>query len=151
LWIAIAGLGGLPGCAAMQSAQQTASGWFGEADGRGEGKPQARYSAAAGVVLHRKPDASSEVVGKLALHEGVLSYQRKDGFAYVTSAKGGLSGWVREQQLIERLPMAAKPVVAAPAGAAEEPAVQEPPAPEEAPEPETPPAEPPEKSIFDPY
>ncbi len=122
LWIAIAGLGlMLSGCAAVRAAQQSVSG---SSAGPAVGKPQLRYSAAAGVTLHRKANATSEIVGKLDLHEGVLRYQRRAGFAYVTSQRSGSSGWVREQQLIERLPEQ---------------------------EPDTPEAPPPEKSIFDPY
>ncbi len=114
-WIAIGGLGlMLSGCAAVRSAQETVGGWFGSADGQAGQKPQARYSAAAGVALYRNPDESSEVVGKLALYEGVLSYRVEGGFAYVTSEKSGRSGWVRERQLIERLPVTKKPVVAPP-------------------------------------
>lgn len=124
-WIAVAGLGlMLSGCAAVRSAQQAVSGSPRTADERGVGKPQERYSAAAGVALHRKADASSEVVGELELHESVLRYQRRAGFAYVASQRSGLAGWVREEQLIARLPE-------------KEPDTTEPP--------------PPEKSIFDPY
>lgn len=142
-WIALAGIGLiLSGCAAVQSGM---TGWFGAPDDRGVGKPHARYSAAAGVALRSKPDESSEVVGKLALHEGVLRYQVEGGFAFVTSQKSGRSGWVRERQLIERLPVATKPAAEAPPSAVEEPAEPGEPPPEEAP------AEPPEKSIFDPY
>jgi hypothetical protein len=108
-------------------------------------RPTALYSAAAGVELHHAPDAASEVVGTLGRHEGVLRYQLEGGFAYVTSEKTGRSGWVREGQLIETLPVAKKApepeAIAAPA--AETPA-------EPAPEPEPPPA-PREKSVFDPY
>jgi hypothetical protein len=124
-WIAVAGLGLMSsGCAAVRSAQQSMSRSPGAADARAAAKPQVRYSAAAGVALYRKADATSDVVGKLDLHESVLRHQRRAGFAYVTSQRSGLAGWVREQQLIERLP-------------AEEAAAPEPP--------------PPEKSIFDPY
>ena len=70
-WVVIAGLVlALSGCAATQ---RTVSGWFGGGDGPSAERPKARYSAAAGVELHRAPDASSEVVGTLALHEGVCA------------------------------------------------------------------------------
>ena len=156
-WIAISGLGlMLSGCAVVRSAEETVSGWFGSADGQSgqvAQKPQARYSAAAGVALYRNPDESSEVVGKLALYEGVLSYRIEGGFAYVTSEKSGRSGWVRERQLIERLPVTKKPVAEPPPPpAAEQPSAQEePPAESEPPATEEPPAKPREKSIFDPY
>ena len=154
----------LSGCAVVRSAEETVSGWFGSADGQAEPsgqvaqKPQARYSAAAGVALYRNPDESSEVVGKLALYEGVLSYRVEGGFAYVTSEKSGRSGWVRERQLIERLPVTKKPVAEPPPPAAEQPSTQEEPSAQEEPRaeseppaPEEPPAKPREKSIFDPY
>ena len=154
-WIAISGLGlMLSGCAAVRSAQETVGGWFGSADEPAAGKPQARYSAAAGVALYRNPDDSSEVVGKLALYEGVLRYRVEGGYAYVTSEKSGRSGWVRDRQLIERLPATKKPAAAtpAPSPSAEEPSAQEePPAESEPPATEEPPAPPREKSIFDPY
>jgi hypothetical protein len=110
-------------------------------------RPSARYSAAAGVALHRSPNAASEVVGTLALHEGVLRYQIEGDYAYVTSEKSGRSGWVRERDLIERLP-APKKTAAAPAEPEPEPEPATEPAP--ATEPEPPPA-PREKSVFDPY
>ncbi len=164
-WVAIAALGALlSGCAATQSATRPASGWFGAGDSASEQKPTARYSAAAGVALHEQPDASSPVLGKLGRHEGVLRYQLENGFAYVTSEKSGRSGWVREGELIERLPAARKAAAAAPR-VAPEPAVapRDPVVPDdpvggdepaealEPSEPGEPPAEAPEKSIFDPY
>ena len=134
-WIALAALGlMLSGCAAARSFQHAVSGSLDTPDGPGMGKPEARYSAAAGVTLHRKPDASSEVVGELALHEGVLRHRREAGFAYVTSKRSGLAGWVRERQLIARLP---------PPSAPDTPETPETETPERPP--------PPEKSIFDPY
>ena len=121
LWIAIAALGlMLSGCAAVRD-RQTASG---SGAGPRVVKPQMRYSAAAGVALHRNADAASEIVGELELHESVLRYKRKAGFAYVTSQQSGLAGWVREKELIESLPAQA---------------------------PDTPEPPPPDKSIFDPY
>jgi hypothetical protein len=139
-WIAIAGLGlVLSSCAVARSVQKSVSASLGVPEARAVGESQARYSAAAGVALHRKPDASSEVVGKLALHESVLRYQRKAGFAYVTAKRSGLAGWVRERQLIERLPASTKRDTSETT-------------PPEIPQPETEsPETPPEKSIFDPY
>ena len=103
------------------------------------------------MQLHREPVASSQVVGELALHEGVLRYQVEGGFAYVKAEKSGRSGWVRERDLIERLPAVPKPIAKTPADRAQpEPAESS--APDEPPDPaEQPPAQPPEKSIFDPY
>ena len=70
----------------------------------------------------------------------------------MTSEKSGRSGWVRERQLIERLPVTKKPVVEPPPPSAEQPSAQEePPAESEPPATEEPPDKPREKSIFDPY
>lgn len=145
VWIAMFGLGlVLSGCAA--------SGWFAASDAPSTDRPKARYSAAAGVALHRAPDASSEVVGTLALHEGVLRYQQDGEFAYVTSDKTGRSGWVRERELIERLPAPKKTAAApAPAPAAAEPSETVEPAEAEEPTEPAPPPAPREKSVFDPY
>lgn len=146
------------GCAAAGSMRKTVSGWLGS-----EATPHAYYAAVARAKLHREPEASSEVVGELALHEGVLSYRVEDGFAYVRAERSGRSGWVRTTELVEQLPPARKPV-GQPArgvepakggetvpGGAPSPAGT---APEAEAEPEDEPAPPepsPEKSIFDPY
>jgi len=135
----------LLGCAAGRSVQQTVTGWFGSTDE--SERPQARYAGTAGVSLYREPKVSAEVVGALGLYEGVLRYRIEDGFAYVKSEKSGRSGWVRDRDLIERLPVAKKKAITQPPSeSAEEPVVQDEPA-----EPSATPDEPPEKSIFDPY
>ena len=145
LFVAVIAGSLLLGCAAGRSVQQTVTGWFDSTEA--SGRPQARYAGAAGVSLYREPKASAEVVGRLGFHEGVLSYQVEDGFAYVKSEKSGRAGWVRERDLIERLPVAKKkPVVEAPGEPPEEPAAQDEPT-----EPDDSPVTPPEKSIFDPY
>lgn len=157
--IAIAALAGvLFGCAATRSVQDTVGGWFGSDPGSSAERPQARYSAAAGVVLRETPDAAAGLVGRLGLHEAVLRYKLENGYAYVKSEKTGHDGWVRERDLIEQLPAPRKPAVAAPAAAPEPPATSEQSATQEAPagateptEPGESPSESPEKSIFDPY
>jgi len=141
--IAVAGLL-LSGCAAARSAQQTVTGWFGAGSAGTPAagpRPQARYAAAAGVQLHRGPDAASEVVGELALHEAVLRDRLASGFAHVKSKASGRAGWVREQELIARLPVEEEAATTASEAAA----------PEAAPSGTDEPPEPPEKSIFDPY
>jgi hypothetical protein len=125
-------------------------GWFG-ATRAAEQRPRAYYSAAARVQLHREPVASSQVVGELALHEGVLRYQVEGGFAYVKAEKSGRSGWVRERDLIERLPAKTQPSTQTQAEQAQ-PEPEELPDQDEPPDPDPqPPAQPREKSIFDPY
>jgi hypothetical protein len=104
--------------------------------------------------LYRAPDASSEVVGELALHEGVLRYQVDGDFAYVKAERSGRSGWLASANLIDSVPRASqpsraeKPATEAPASAPEVVEPAEPPESETA-EPEAP--APPEKSVFDPY
>jgi hypothetical protein len=161
----------LAGCATGRSAQDTASGWFDRVTGKtsaAEAEPRASYAAVARLKLYREPDASSAVVGELALHEGVLRYQDDRGFAYVKARKSGLEGWVREGQLSERLPSTSKPaakassqspaqtpgVSAAPSDSAPTEASPTPPtdAPNEAAPPDpNPDPQAPERSIFDPY
>jgi hypothetical protein len=158
-WIALTALGALlAGCAATQSATRTVTGWFGADEAASPQRPQARYSAVEGVALHEQPDDSSPTLGKLGRHEGVLRYQRENGFAYVTSETSGRSGWVREGELIERLPATRKPAASAPSVAPEPAVAPDDPAGADEPaealeptEPGEPPAEAPEKSIFDPY
>ena len=140
LAVGVAGLM-LLGCASMQSMKQTVSGWFGAAP-----PPRAYYSGVARAKLRREPEASSEVVGELALHEGVLAYQSDDGFVFVRAEKGGRSGWVRSSELIGQLPPERK-ATSEPQKAATPP---EPEAPPPASEPEPEPQQP-EKSVFDPY
>ena len=160
-WIAISGLGlMLSGCAVVRSAgDRERMVWF----WRGRRAVRAGRAEAAGTLFGCRRCGVAErtvlgLVGKLAL-AGVLSYRVEGGFAYVTSEKSGRSGWVRERQLIERLPVMKKPVAEPPPRpAAEQPSTQEEPstqqespAESEPPAPEEPPAPPREKSIFDPY
>jgi hypothetical protein len=138
----------LVGCAAGRSIQQTVSGWLGK-----EATPRAHYVGVARARLHREPEASSEVVGELALHEGVLSYRLENGFAYVRAERSGRSGWMRASDLIDQLPPP-RPRPAAvetsPAPEPEAPSAEAAPPAEPPAEPEPAP-EPPEKSVFDPY
>jgi hypothetical protein len=141
--VAIAAIGvALSGCAAGRSAQKTVTGWFGAGSAGAPAaapRAQTRYAAAAGVQLHRGPDAASEVVGELALHEAVLRDRLANGFAHVKSRASGRVGWVHEQELIARLPVE------------DETATPEEAAPESDPSGTDEPPETPEKSVFDPY
>jgi len=146
----------LLGCGTLRQAQDAVQGWFGRSE-----PPRAYYAGAARAKLYQEPDASSPVVGELALHEGVLGYRVDGGFTYVRAEQSGRSGWVRSEQLIDTLPRARKP---APAAAPQKPASSEAPTPPaeatptetEAPPPEVPeepevPGPEPERSVFDPY
>lgn len=153
----------LSGCATKRSVQELLPDWLGgeEAPAPTAGqRSQTRYSAAAGARLHRAPDASSEVVGALALHESVLRDRVQNGFAHVTSKTSGRSGWVSERLLLTALPRATRSPTAAPSGsgspppaAADDSAPLAPPdAGEQSPSPAAPPdSGAPEKSVFDPY
>lgn len=145
----------LTGCATARSLQETVIGWF-----AAEPKPRALYSRVSGAELHHEADAASEVVGRLALHEGVLAYRVSGDFTYVRGEASKSSGWVKSAELIEQVPRARQPSpvpaqaaapqpeVAPTAPVETEPAQPEPPAePEEPAQPE--PSH--EKSVFDPY
>jgi len=125
------------GCATLT---KTAGGWL----GNGASAPRAYYVGVARAKLYRAPDVSSEVVGELALHDGVLRYEVEGEFSYVKAEQGGRSGWLQSAKLIDDLPRASQTPVSAPDAA--EPTEK----PEsETTEPEAP--HPPEKSVFDPY
>ncbi len=68
------------------------------------------------MTVHSNPTAAAKIVGRLALHEKVSRTQLERGYAYVTSATSGISGWVDNAQLIWRLSDAGAPA-AAPASA----------------------------------
>lgn len=133
----------LVGCASGSSLSQTVSGWL----GRSSAPPRAYYAGAARAKLYRAPDATSAVVGQLALHEGVLCYELDGDFCYVKAERSGNEGWVLNADLIDSVPRASAPArnVAPPAAPVPEPE----PEPELEPEPEAP--APAEKSVFDPY
>jgi hypothetical protein len=122
------------------------------------------YSAVDGLTVHARPARSSEVVGRLPLHERVVRSKLEGGYAYVRAGRSGLEGWVDNSRLLWRLPTAGAPPAAAgegepgpAAGEAAEaaPAASEPSAPAAQPagEPAKPPAEPskPKPSVFDPF
>ena len=129
----------LGGCA---STRGTIGGWFGAATptpvstpGTAAQAPRVYYAGVEGMQVYSDSSASSKVVGELSLHEKVTRTRLERGFAFVQSAKSGTKGWVKNAQLIWRLPTA--PTTAAPA--AEEPQPAEPEEPE-APAVEEPPA-----------
>ena len=133
LWVALV----FTSCAGVK---QRVGGWFGaktppSSPGPATAQPpRVYYAGVDGLKVYSEPSASSKVVGTLSLHEKVTRSGVERGYAYVTSSKSGLAGWVSNAQLIWRLPAAAGP--------AGEAAPEAPVAPE-APEPAAPAPEPP--------
>ncbi len=126
----------IAGCASMQ---QTVSGWFGatptpQATSAGALAPRVYYAGIEGLKVYSEPSASAKVVGVLSLHEKVTRTKLESGYAYVESAKA--KGWVKNAQLIWRLPTA--PTSAAPAPAEPQPEEPEAPAAEAPQEPQVP-------------
>jgi hypothetical protein len=64
------------------------------------------YAGAEGVQVYSEPSASSKIVGKLSLHEKVIRTKLEKGYAYVQSTKSSVKGWVKNADLIQRLPTA---------------------------------------------
>jgi len=115
----------LAGCATIQKSM---GGWFGAATptpapqatpAAAAQAPRVYYAGVDGLKMYSDPSASSKVVGALPLHEKVTRTQLERGFAFVESAKSGTKGWVKNAQLIWRLPTT--PTGAAPAAAEPQP------------------------------
>jgi hypothetical protein len=137
----------LGGCESARGLGRSVHGWLGA-----EPPPRAHYVGVAGAKLHREPDAASDVVGTLRLHEGVLAYRAENGFAWVRAESDGREGWVSARALIDELPRAREPARAQPRPQSRtemQPVEPEPESPAEAPAPER--EQPPEKSVFDPF
>jgi hypothetical protein len=124
--------------ASCASVQHTVGGWFGTATptpsptptlqtkgGAATTAPRVYYAGIEGLQVYSAPSASSKVIGQLSLHEKVTRFKLERGYAYVESTKSDVKGWVKNAQLIWRLPSA--PTTAAPA--AEEVQPEEPVAP----------------------
>ena len=138
----------LAGCATGGSGS-----WLDRALGRtsAQGSPHTSYAAVAAKV-YSEPDAGSTVMGVLARHEELRSYQSDSGFVYVEAA-GNLSGWVPKNQLVARRPVSKRAADApAESAAPSAPENEATPSPTET-TPEAPDAETqaPERSVFDPY
>lgn len=88
----------------------------------GNTRPKVYYAGVPGLKLYSGCSFSSPTLAELALHEKVLRYKLERGLAYVKVAKSGQTGWVRNADLIWRLPSVSKkdtevnlPVTAEPA------------------------------------
>jgi hypothetical protein len=124
--------------ASCASVEQTIGGWLGVAtptptpkEKAAAAAPRVYFAGAEAVKVYSEPSASSTVLGELSLHEKVTRFKLERGFAYVESGPRGLKGWVRNSELIWRLPSGA--TTTAPATAEPE---SEGPAAEEAPPPQ---------------
>jgi hypothetical protein len=131
-------LGTVGGCATMQ---QTFGGWFGAATPTPVPTPEPApataasvyYSGTQGLKVYSEASSSSKIIGELSLYEKVTRSKLERGYAYVTSVKSGVTGWVKNAQLVWRLPGAPMTAAPAPGEAQPEetaaPTVQEPQAP----------------------
>jgi len=140
-WGAVLGvLISVAGCASLQ---QQVGGWFGAATPTptsaarpgpaAAAGPRLYYAGAEGVQVYRDPSTSSQVLGKLALHEKVTRFKLERGYAYVEGTTSSVKGWVNNAQLIWRLPGGATTSAPATMGVEpEEPAAAEPEEPEAA-------------------
>jgi len=97
----------LGGCSGVR---QNLNGWFGkpppDATAASSRQGQTFYAAVAGMTVHAEASMSSDVVGRLALHEKVTRSRLEHGYAYVTADASGIEGWVDNAQLLWRLPAA---------------------------------------------
>jgi hypothetical protein len=119
----------LAGCTSIQ---QTIGGWFGPAATPTPlSTPQdtaARaaatgvfYAGAEGLNVYSEPSGSSKVIAELPLYDKITRSKRERGYAYVTSAKSGVSGWVDNAQLLWQIPSLLPPTAgASPAAPPEE-------------------------------
>jgi hypothetical protein len=113
----------LPGCA---STREKVGGWFEPTPTSGAESPAAKasvyYAGADGLKIYSEPSSSSTLVGTLSLHEQVGRTRVERGYAYVTSASSGITGWVNNADLIWRLPAERSPTAPARQKAEPEPA-----------------------------
>ena len=107
--LAVAAALALGGCAVFE---QISTDWFGGEVATPTPTPQQQgesfYSSVDGLPMHFLPSGSSQVVGRLALHEHVTRTDVQRGYAHVV-ADNGLEGWVDNAKLLWRLPTSATP------------------------------------------
>lgn len=65
---------------------------------------QAYYVGASSISVHADSKLTSPIVGRFSPYEAVTRTKIDGPYAFVISAKSGLSGWVDNGQLIWRLP-----------------------------------------------
>lgn len=65
---------------------------------------QAYYVGASSISVHADSKQTSPVIGRLSPYEAITRTKLDGPYAFVISAKSGLSGWVDNGQLIWRLP-----------------------------------------------
>jgi hypothetical protein len=72
------------------------------------------------MKVYSSPSTASTVIGQLPSFDKVTRSKMERGYAYVTSSKSGVSGWVNNAQLLWRVPnaqpAAVAPGVEAPSG-----------------------------------
>lgn len=128
--------------ASCTSVKQTVGGWWGSSTPTPTTKataaqaPRVYYAGVEGLKLYGAPSSEANVVGSLSLYEKVARLKLDRGYAYVESAKTGMRGWVKNAQLVWRIPTA--PTTAGPAPQEEEPEEPEAQPVEPAPVPPTP-------------
>ena len=107
--LAVAAALALGGCAVFD---QISTDWFGGETATPTPTPrqhgESYYSSVDGLPMHFLPSGSSQVVGRLALHEHVNRTDVQRGYAHVV-ADNGLEGWVDNAKLLWRLPTSAAP------------------------------------------
>jgi hypothetical protein len=59
------------------------------------------------LTVYSDSSSSSKVVGQLPLYDKVTRSRLERGYAYVTSARSGVAGWVNNAQLLWRVPSTA--------------------------------------------
>jgi|GEM_PF-1860990 len=87
------------GCAAAKTP-------FGSSSKDSKAAAQTLYAGLQGLKVYKKPAPSSEVLGKLSLHQKVTRSKVDNGYAYVRVQGGKLEGWVVNSKLLSRVPAA---------------------------------------------
>ncbi len=109
------------------SVQKTVGGWFGATPSPTPAPiPQERSAAGVffagvdGLTVYSDSSSSSKIVGRLPLYDKVTRSKVERGYAYVTSDKSGITGWVNNAQLLWRVPSAPTAAGSPPAAAPQE-------------------------------
>ena len=119
--------------AAACSVQKTVGGWFGATPSptpvltpQESSAAGVFYAGVDGLKVYSDSSSSAKIVGQLPLYDKVTRSKLERGYAYVTSAQSGVTGWVNNAQLLWRVPSppptAPGPPTAAPSEEAAPPA-----------------------------